>query len=158
MTYIILRGESICRIIFSTMYSREQFSVVDRSAVSELMLLLSVHVVSLTIRQSECADISPVFELAKCGACVVRPTETELFTPYLSITKEWELTAMTQNRSKHHGISLLYAAVAMSLAMPDFAFDKGGLSMNTRSAGWKVGVLRARLSYYNLYRFCGLCW
>lgn len=82
--------------------------------------------------------------------------ETVSRTSYSSMTREFELTAIIQNRPMLCDINLLYDAVAILSMMPDIVPDKSGLSTETRLPERKNDVLKTWWSLSDLYRCCVL--
>lgn len=96
-----------------------------------MRLPLSVFVRSMTLRIFGCTYLRLVYEFTARGACVARSFETVLCSPSSLITRECELTAITQNGPRLHGTDLSCADVAMPSAMRIFVPDKGDLSLIT---------------------------
>lgn len=139
----MLLFDSTCRAILSTVYLRVRLSVGARAAISVFGSPRSLFVFSPTLWPLRLVN-SSVFEVTMCVAQGARSTETVLCTPYLSLTRECELTAIMQNGPRLRDINLLYIAIEILWATLDFVPDKRDLSIKTSSHGQVVDVSRTR--------------
>lgn len=154
MTYFLLLPDSTCCTVFSTLYSHAWLFISVRATVYVFGFLLFLLAFSFTLWRLGLAN-SLVFEVAMCGAWVVRSIETVLRTPYSSKTRECKLTEIMQNQPNHCFVNLLYAPVAILSALSDFVFSKGSVDNDkaARTECWCYANVTVVVRFILLLRF-----